>query len=262
MIFILLYLIKLFFLGGLYMNLLFRSALVFCGLFTATAALTSPSVQAQDIGIGTGEITLPDQLVLECMMLDTASDTTYYTFVKLAQEVLKSHSANSRDRQEFIQAITGSGQMNCHRIVQLMRYKNHLDLSNTGIRDLSLLAHMHQLRSLRLDNNRIVDLSPLANLDNLETLTVSNNTIKHVDVLAQMRNLKFLDLRRTLVTQAAPLAYSTSLVRVDLRNSAVSDIAEARQIADDIRSRPQPNPPVDGSSSVVFPSRTISFAGP
>lgn len=248
-------------------NLFFRSASRFCAVLAAAASMNTAFItpsHAQSVGIVGGDVTLSDQLVLECLMLNSSTEQTRHTFYQIARQALNSQSATNNDRQNFDRAVAGEIPMNCHRIVQLIRYKNHMDLSHSEISDLFLLSHLHGLRSLQLDNNNITDLAPLANLENLETLTLSHNSVKDVQALARLPRLKFLVLHNTNVSKAVPLAYSRSLIRVDLRNTHVTDVAEARRIAEVVRTtNPLPtNPPLNGSPSVVFNNRPLNFVGP
>jgi Leucine Rich repeats (2 copies) len=88
--------------------------------------------------------------------------------------------------------------------------------------DLSTLAGLTQLRSLRLDC--ISDISPLAGLTQLDSLFLRSNNISDISPLAGLTQLKSLDLWGNKISDISPLAGSTKLEYLLLRDNSISDI--------------------------------------
>ncbi|MFH1119548.1 MAG: leucine-rich repeat domain-containing protein [Bacteroidota bacterium] len=80
-----------------------------------------------------------------------------------------------------------------------------LNVSGTGIAEISAIKEISNLRNLDLSDNGIVDLSPVAGLKSLELLDISNSKITEVNRLSGLRNLRILSLDHCAITQAAPL---------------------------------------------------------
>ncbi|ERJ11984.1 leucine-rich repeat domain-containing protein [Haloplasma contractile] len=81
-------------------------------------------------------------------------------------------------------------------------YLESLNLSNTGMTDLTPLSNLTQLKMLALNYNHSVaegqsltDLSPLENLKNLEILALDGNNIQDVSTLQDYPNLEILSLQ-------------------------------------------------------------------
>lgn len=70
-----------------------------------------------------------------------------------------------------------------------------LDLSSTGISNISILSKLRNLNELYLGGNKITDLSYLENLTNLIKLDlVGNNDITRIYALRNLINLRYLTL--------------------------------------------------------------------
>ncbi len=70
-----------------------------------------------------------------------------------------------------------------------------LDLSRTGISNISILDKLRKLNELYLGGNNIIDLSYLENLTNLVKLDlVENNNITSIYALRNLINLRYLTL--------------------------------------------------------------------
>ncbi len=99
-----------------------------------------------------------------------------------------------------------------------------LDLSSTGVSDVSPLASLTQLQTLNLGSTGVSDVSPLASLTQLETLDLSSTGVSDVSPLASLTQLQTLDLRSTGVSDVSPLASLTQLQTLNLRSTGVSDV--------------------------------------
>ena len=70
-----------------------------------------------------------------------------------------------------------------------------LELSNTGVTDLTPLAGLSKLEKLDLDNTGVTDLTPLAGLSKLFALRLNNTGVTDLTPLAGLSNLGWLYIR-------------------------------------------------------------------
>lgn len=80
----------------------------------------------------------------------------------------------------------------------------HVGINNTGIEDLSML-HTKMLESLDISNTRISDISVLAHCTKMEYLIMKNTAVTDLSALAEMRSLKNLHISGSKVESLAPL---------------------------------------------------------
>ena len=99
-----------------------------------------------------------------------------------------------------------------------------LDLSASGLSDLSSLAGREDVERLDLGGNRIDDLWPLAAMAGLEMLDLRDNAVGDLSALASLPHLRVLDLSDNAVSDVTPLAGLTSLRRLDLSGNRVTDL--------------------------------------
>ena len=99
-----------------------------------------------------------------------------------------------------------------------------LDLSASGLSDVSSLAGLADVEVLDLSGNRIDDLSPLAAMAGLEVLDLRDNAVADLSPLGNIPHLRVLDLSGNAVTDLSPLAGLTALRRLDLSRNRVADI--------------------------------------
>jgi len=129
----------------------------------------------------------------------------------------------------------------------------YLELNNTGISDISLIASLTKLTSLYLvslegfgpDNhisnlaplsglknlqklwlyrNDISDITPLANLTKLTDLDLSDNQIENLTSLSGLKNLTSLDLSANQFSDISPLSGLTKLTDLELYNNTLSGL--------------------------------------
>ncbi|MBC7820058.1 MAG: leucine-rich repeat domain-containing protein, partial [Planctomycetaceae bacterium] len=100
-----------------------------------------------------------------------------------------------------------------------------LSLANRGVSDLSPLAGLSGLNSLKLYKTPVSDLSPLAGLSGLTSLDLSATPVSDLSPLAGLSGLTWLNLNGTQVSDLSPLAGLSGLTWLDLRNTRVSDLS-------------------------------------
>lgn len=99
-----------------------------------------------------------------------------------------------------------------------------LDLSGTGVSDLSSLEEFQGLEFLRLSGTGISDLRPLEELSKLYYLNLSGTGILDLRPLAELHHLRILDLSSTRVSDVGPLAGLHNLRHLSLSDTGISDL--------------------------------------
>jgi len=90
--------------------------------------------------------------------------------------------------------------------------------------DVCLFPHMRELRELFIGPGTVEDLSGIANLTKLESLRLSLNPIRDLAPLSGMTKLDRLDLAHTEVRDLTPLKPLTSLTELLLDDTPVDDV--------------------------------------
>ncbi len=132
------------------------------------------------------------------------------------EDLLRLTSLEAIDRG--IKDLTGLEYMTNLRGFNL--YKNE-------IVDISPLASLTKLTWFNLLSNQIVDLTPLRKLVRLRTIILSNNRIKDVHPLGSLTNLVYLNLRHNQITDFTPLANLVNLERLRIEYNPSTDISFA-----------------------------------
>jgi len=99
-----------------------------------------------------------------------------------------------------------------------------LDLSASGLSDVSSLAGLGDVEVLDLGGNRVDDLWPLTAMAGLEILDLRDNAVGDLSPLASLPHLRVLDLSGNAVSDISPLAGLTALRRLDLSGNRVADL--------------------------------------
>ena len=105
-----------------------------------------------------------------------------------------------------------------------------LDLSERGIRDISVLANCKELRRLNLSGNEISDLQGLMNLPLLSTLDISSNQINDLRPLMGIETLSRLDASENVLTDTSALGAMTSLQTLSLSGNPLADFSGLRRL--------------------------------
>jgi internalin A len=103
-----------------------------------------------------------------------------------------------------------------------------LFIGKGDIDDLSPIANLTTMLSLRATDNKVKDLKPLAKLVHLDRLDLSHTAVSDISGLAALTDLTELSLDDTEVTDIKALAKLTKLQKVTLANTAVKDVSPLR----------------------------------
>ena len=121
---------------------------------------------------------------------------------------------------------------------QILSSMTELDLSNTGISDISSLGSLTNLTTLHLgeslttviSSNQITDISSLGSLTNLTILHLGGNQITDLSSLGSLTNLTTLILYGNQITDISALRSLTNLTTLNLGRNQITDISALRSL--------------------------------
>lgn len=113
---------------------------------------------------------------------------------------------NPEEEELFLQAVE-------------LVHKKRFQARGEGIRDLSFLERLPQIKELDLWDNDIEDLSPLASLTGLKELWLPYNLISDLSPLAGLDKLMKLNIYGNHIASLEPLRGLTNLNQLDLRGN-------------------------------------------
>ena len=97
-------------------------------------------------------------------------------------------------------------------------------LGKGDLTDLTPLATLSQVVSLRATGNQVADITPLARMVHMDRLDLSHSVVSDITTIGQMTDLTELSLDDTTVNDIAPLAKLTKLEHLSIRNTGVKDL--------------------------------------
>lgn len=100
-----------------------------------------------------------------------------------------------------------------------------IDISNTGIKDLSVISKFEKLTNLRADNCGLSDLSDLSGCAKLTSIVVSNNELTNLEGIENCINLKKINAEGNRLETLKGLENATVLSAVVLDNNKLKDIS-------------------------------------
>jgi len=106
-----------------------------------------------------------------------------------------------------------------------------LNLSGSGISDLSPIKDFTNLQVLDLQSTQVTDVEPLASLRKLHTLDLRDTPLSNIGVLAGLTDLGILFLSDTTITDLQPLRNLVALKDLLVHGTFVSDLEPLRNLA-------------------------------
>jgi internalin A len=100
-----------------------------------------------------------------------------------------------------------------------------LFLGRGDLDDLTPIASLSQLITLRASLNKVSDLKPLETMTKMDRLDLSHTAIHDISSLSNMLALTELQLDGTEVVDLTPLANIKTLERLSIRNTPVVDVS-------------------------------------
>lgn len=105
-----------------------------------------------------------------------------------------------------------------------------LDLSNTGVQDLSELVKLPNLVSLDLSSNQYTQITLPEGL-RLETLNISGNRISDLSFVSSVPGLKTLIAEGNLIKDLSQISLCSSLTVLNLNGNLIRDIAPVASLS-------------------------------
>ncbi len=109
-------------------------------------------------------------------------------------------------------------------IFPLFKGVHDIFLGKGQLTDLSPLASLNQLVSLRATGNQVSDITPLTRMVHMDRLDLSHTQISDLSVIGNMTDLTELSLDDTPINDISVLAKLTKLEKLSLRNTGVKDL--------------------------------------
>lgn len=94
-----------------------------------------------------------------------------------------------------------------------------LDISNSGIKDLTGMEYFTPLYNFTATNNEISDLTPLQNLTELQTLVLRDNKISDFSPLSNIQNLKTILIDYNFISDLKPFVSLKNLDYLSIQNN-------------------------------------------
>jgi internalin A len=91
--------------------------------------------------------------------------------------------------------------------------------------DTCLFHHMKNLKEVFLGPGKVWDLSPLAGLKHLETVRIAGNPVEELSPLTEMKKMDRIDISDTKIKDLSPAKGWTKLTEATLDGSLVEDIS-------------------------------------
>ncbi|MEI8384071.1 MAG: leucine-rich repeat domain-containing protein [Planctomycetota bacterium] len=143
----------------------------------------------------------------------------------LEQLVAAAHEAQSPRLD-----LSGTGVTNISTLTSLPQLR-YVNLKGTAITDISPLGKLVRLGRLDLSGTQVCDFSPLRNLKYLSYLGLNHTKMDDLSSLAGLLNLTTLGLSHTGVSDLGPLTRLPQLQNLDVTHTRVSDLSPLARIS-------------------------------
>ena len=121
--------------------------------------------------------------------------------------------------------LNNSSQLNDFSPIRNLQSLHNLSLADSGIKNISFLGAMVQLRSLDLGSNQITDISYLQGLVKLIALHLPNNKIDDISFLGRLNALNTLNLALNHVTDITAIKNLIDLKVLNLNFNKIIDFS-------------------------------------
>lgn len=165
----------------------------------------------EELGIESADVTVSDMEELEILYIAGGRTITSLNGLE--------HAVNLTELQ-----VSYTGLEDISALANLKKLKN-LYLSETKISDVSPLKDLTQLQSLNLASTNVTDVSPLKDLTQLTVLNISSTNVTDISALENLTNLELLDLDFTNVSDISVLKNLNKLTGLGLGAPNVTDIS-------------------------------------
>jgi Leucine-rich repeat (LRR) protein len=86
-----------------------------------------------------------------------------------------------------------------------------LSIVSNNVENISVLAGLTAMQTLRASRNQIVDISALSNLNAIQSLDISSNPIVDISSISKLSRLQSFQLYDDLITDISPLVANQGL---------------------------------------------------
>ncbi len=107
---------------------------------------------------------------------------------------------------------------------------NKIRLSDTNLKDISILQELKNITELYLSNNQITNLEPLQELKNLTLLLLDDNQITNLEPLQELNILKVLHIDNNHISNLEPLKELKNLRVLYLNNNQISNLEPLKEL--------------------------------
>lgn len=198
-------------------------------VFTTVADLVSVKAEKLDITY--------NNLVASAV---SASDFAYVTV--LNYEVQTEYEGSYRDVVEIpdavlLEILLGQSYINTDSddVItkgELAGFSGTLNLSGTGVTDITGLRYMKKLSTLRLDNTAVSDISEMSGMTRLAILTAANSNISTLAPITEIETLRVITVPNTRVSDISVLNTNKlySLTSINLKGNGITDASALKNI--------------------------------
>ena len=196
-------------------------------VFTTVADLVSIKAEKLDItynNLVASDISAADFAFVATLVYETQTeyDGSYRDVVEIPDAILLEILLNEPFNANGDNVITKGELASC----------NALDLSNTGVTDITGLRYMKKVRTLRLDNTAVADISEVAGMVRLEILTAANSNISTLAPIAEIETLRVITVPNTKISDISVLETNKlyALSSINLKGNGIADASALKNI--------------------------------
>jgi len=209
------------------------SSVVACDDKTATPAVADSSAPTPEATVMPTASTMPTATASAKAKITCDPSATTITFnepgleAEVRKKLSKADGAITKDDLAKVKSVNLT-QVEVNDldpcVFPLLKGMKDLFLGKGSLDDLSPLAGLPQLISLRATGNNVKDMTPLVRMVHMDRLDLSHSQIIDISTIAQMTELTELSLDDTPLSDLTPLAKLTKLEHVSIRNTGVKDL--------------------------------------
>lgn len=126
---------------------------------------------------------------------------------------------------EQLQLYSNVGSIDTLQDLKNLHKLHRLEITNSGVKDVSALKNLSNLRLLDLQSNDVSDISALNGLENLTYLCLDNCNISDISDLKNLVNLTSLFLQGNQITDISSLEGLVKLNKLYIDNNQITDIS-------------------------------------
>ncbi len=136
------------------------------------------------------------------------------------------YGALDSDRKRTVDVLARvAGARDCDRMVTNLVGLKVLDLTGSGIFDLTPIGDLNQLESLVLSQNTMVDLAPISKLKKLKSFVIRGSKVKELNALSGLGELRRVIVENSRVEDIMPLRDLRKVGEVSIAANPIKDLS-------------------------------------